>query len=437
VVLGWTLVVAVAVGLLFGLAPGLKMSGENLQEALKDSGQGAGNGRRHERLRSVLVISEVALACVLVVGAGLLLRSFLHVMDVDLGFEPGRASAMNIEYSTPVDIEKNSSIEQRNAVMQDMLRRVNGIAGVEGAGVTDNLPLVRNRNWSAPTVKGRNYPKGEDDLTFVYIISPEYLKAIGMRLRGRDFAWSDNTKTESVMIINETAAQAMWPGQDAVGRMAVLMGRDIRVIGVIADVHGTAVEGAPGRQTYLPLTQWGGNGTQLTVRSKLPAATLAPSVLRTLREVNPEQPAVELRPMQGVVDHATSPRRFFAVLVGIFAGLGLLLASLGIYGVISYSVTRQTQEIGIRMALGATRERVQAGVVSKTLRMALVGIAVGTVVSFAVARGISSLLFGTQPEDPVTFVGMIVLLTAVAFVAGYIPARRASRVDPIVALRTQ
>jgi len=436
VVLAWTIVAAIVVGLVFGLAPGWKMSGENLQEALKDSGPGTSNGRKHETLRSVLVISEVALACMLVVGAGLLLRSFLHVLDVDLGFQPAQASAINVEYSVGVDGNKNPSIEQRNAVMQSMQQKISGIAGVEAAGFTDNLPLLRNRSWGAPIVKGRHYEPGTEGSAFVYMISPGYLKAIGMRLRGRDFTWADNTKGEQVLMVNETQAQAMWPGQDAVGRMASLNGRDFRVIGVIDNVHGTSVEGDPGRQTYLPLTQWGGDGNQLVVQSKLPPGALASTLMQTLREFNPGQPAVQLIPMQGVVDRATSPRRFFAVLVGIFAGLGLLLASLGIYGVISYSVTRQTQEIGIRMALGATRERVQFGVISKTLRMALIGVAVGTAFSLLFAGAIRSMLFETQALDPLIFAGMIVLLTFVAFVAGYLPARRASRIEPMSALRS-
>jgi predicted permease len=285
-------------------------------------------------------------------------------------------------------------------------------------------------------VKGKAYPKGYDHGAFVYMISPGYLKAIGMRLHGRDFAWSDDTASQSVIILNKAAAQALWPNEDAVGRMAVLQGKDQLVIGVIDDVHGTNIEGDPGWQMYLPLTQWGGDGTQLVVQSRLTPALIAPGIMNALRQIDPGQPLTELRPMQSVVDHANSPRRFFAVLVGIFAGLGLLLASLGIYGVISYSVTRQTQEIGIRMALGATREHVQFGVISKTLRMALIGLAAGTIASFAVARAISSLLFGTQPSDPITFAGMIVLLTGVAFIAGYLPARRASRINPMTALRS-
>ncbi len=440
VVLAWTVLIAVAVGLLFGLAPGLKVSAGNLQEALKDSGPGTSAGRNHERLRTILVVSEVALACVLIVGAGLLLRSFLHVLDVDLGFQPAWSSSINVEYTTPVDFKTKDSlsrtIAQRNAYMRSLLQQISTVAGVDSAGLTDNLPLLRNRGWDGPTVKGKNYPKGYSHGAFVYMISPGYLKAIGMRLHGRDFAWSDDKASQNVIVLNKAAAQGLWPNEDAVGHMAVLQGQDELVIGVIDDVHGTNIEGNPGWQMYLPLTQWGDDGNQLVVQSKLTPAQLAPGIMSALRQVDPGQPLTELRPMQSVVDHANSPRRFFAVLVGIFAGLGLLLASLGIYGVISYSVTRQTQEIGIRMALGATREHVQFGVISKTLRMALIGLAAGTIASFAVARAISSMLFGTQPSDPITFAGMIVLLTGVAFIAGYLPARRASRINPMTALRS-
>ena len=440
VVLAWTVMIAVVVGLLFGIVPGLKMSAGNLQEALKDSGHGTSSGRKHERLRTVLVVSEVALACVLVVGAGLLLRSFLHVMEIDLGFQPSQSSAINIEYTAPVDGTTKESfattVARRNAVMRNLLQQVSAVPGVESAGITDNIPLLRNRGWDGPLAKGKSYPKGYGHGAFVYMTSPGYLKAIGMRVHGRDFAWSDDLASQSVIILNKTAAQSLWPNEDAVGRTAVLQGKDQLVIGVIDDVHGTNVEGDPGWQMYLPLTQWGDDGTQLVVQSKLPAGQLASGVVNALRQINPGQPLTELKPMQGVVDHATSPRRFFAVLVGIFAGLGLLLASLGIYGVISYSVTRQTQEIGIRMALGATRQRVQLNVITRTLRMALIGMIAGTIASFAVAKAISSLLFGTQPTDPITFAGMILLLTAVALIAGYLPARRASRIDPMIALRT-
>jgi ABC-type antimicrobial peptide transport system permease subunit len=215
-------------------------------------------------------------------------------------------------------------------------------------------------------------------------------------------------------------------------------GADAEVIGVIADVRESSAEESAGAQMYLPSTkQFGPEGANLVMRSKLPSSALAIPVMRTLRQINPGQPATELKRIQALVDHTTSPRRFFVLLVGTFAALGILLASLGIYGVISYSVTRQTQEIGIRMALGATQGRVQLGVIGKTLRLALIGIAVGIFASVVVARLIASLLFQTAPTDPFAFAGMVILLGAVALLAGYLPARRASKIHPLVALRTQ
>jgi ABC-type antimicrobial peptide transport system permease subunit len=256
-------------------------------------------------------------------------------------------------------------------------------------------------------------------------------------LKGRDIRWDDNNKSEAVVIINETVARRLWPGQDPIDRIAQVGGADARVIGVVADVHESSVEGNAGWQMYLSATapQYGPEGAQLVVRTKLPPEMLASSVMSTLRQINPGQPATEFRPIQRLVDHVVSPRRFFVLLAGVFAALGLILASLGIYGVISYSVTQQTQEIGIRMALGATQARVQLAVIANTLRLAVIGIAVGTVASFAISNLIASLLFGTPPTDRTTFLSMILLLLMVALFAGYLPARRASRIDPMIALR--
>jgi predicted permease len=315
------------------------------------------------------------------------------------------------------------------------VRRVEALPGVEIAGISDNLPLSRNRSWGI-SVKGKDFPEGYLEGTFVYIVSPGYLKALGMRLKsGRDISWEDGPKSENVAIINETVARKLWPGQDAVGRMGAIGKQDVRIIGVVADVRESSVEGNPGWQMYLPASQQGPEGAELVVRSKLPPETMASSVMGVLRQLNPNQPATEFKPIQRIVDHAVSPRRFFVMLVGAFAALGLLLASLGIYGVISYSVAQRTQEIGIRMALGATQGRVQLGVIARTLGLALSGIALGAVASFAISGLITSLLFGTAPRDPATFICIVLLLTTVALFAGYIPARRASRIDPMIALR--
>jgi len=428
--LAWTVLIAVAAAVIFGLAPGLRLSSGNLQEALKDSGHGTSLGRRHEAMRSVLIIVEIAMACVLLVGAGLLLRSFLRILDVDLGFQPSRAASISVDYDDGRDPAK------RSVIWQEVVRRVEEIPGVETAGITDGLPMSRNRSWGIQA-KGVEYRRGELEGTFVYVVSPGYLNAIGMHLvKGRDIRWDDNKK-EAVVIINETVARRLWPGQDPIDRIALVGGSDARVIGVVADVHESSVEGEPGWQMYISATapQYGPEGAQLVVRTKLPPAMLAADVMNTLRQINPGQPATEFRPVQRLVDHVVSPRRFFVLLVGIFAGLGLVLASLGIYGVISYSVTQQTKEIGIRMALGASQGRVQIAVIARTLWLALIGIACGTLASFGIGSLIASLLYGTPATDRATFACMILLLGAVALLAGYIPARRASRINPMIALR--
>lgn len=429
-VLAWTLLFTVVVGILFGLAPGFILSRSNVQEALKDAGRSLSEGRKHDRLRSTMVVSEIALACVLLVGAGLLLRSFLRVLDVDLGFQPSHAAALTINYDDGGDGAK------RGAILQEILAEVKALPGIEAAGVADMLPLDRNRSWGLLNV-ARTYPRDEDLSAIVRIVTPGYLDALGIRvIEGRDFSWQDVSNKEPGVIINESAARRHWPGESPIGRLARGMSKDAsRVIGVVSDVRVSSVEGSTGAEMYLLATNATPEGSQLVVRSKLPPDVLTAEVIPTLRKLNPAQPATAFRPVQTLVDHAVSPRRFFVLLVSIFAALGLVLAALGIYGVISYSVTRQTQEIGIRLALGATPASVQIRVLSRTMRLALVGVAVGIAASFAASKVIASLLFKTEPRDPTTFAGVLILLLTVAVLAGYVPALRATRIDPITALR--
>jgi predicted permease len=430
VAFAWTAVIAAVAGAIFGLAPALKVSGGNLHESLKDGGAGMSQGRRHERVRSALVISEVALACVLLVGAGLLLRSFLRVLDVDLGFEPARVAAI------PIELNDDGKLARRGPELQEILQRVRAIPGIEAAGVTDMLPLDRNRGWgfvAKENVNDKTVPHG----AFVYVVSPGYLETMGMRLRsGRDISWQDRADTQHAVVINRAAAQREWPGKDAVGRAAYGPGRgEALVVGVIDDVRETSLEERAGAQMYIPMTQFDPEGAELVVRTRLPISAIEPAVMAVLRSLNPAQPRTQFRAIQQIVDHAVSPRRFLVLLVSCFAAFGLVLASLGIYGVISYSVSRQSQEIGIRMALGATAGRVRLGIVTQTLRLTLIGIAIGTVVSYVMARAIASLLFGTDATDPLVFAAMVLLLGTVALLAGQIPARRASRIDPMTVLR--
>jgi len=428
--LGWTLLVALTAGILFGLAPAFKLSGTDLQTALKDNGSGMAAGRSHERFRAALVVSEIALACILMVGAGLLLRSFLRVLDVDLGFEPSHAASMQVDY------DDGGKLDNRGPILQEMLRRVSALPGVDSAGISDMLPLDRNRTWGLAAVGTDS--KDRDTQAFVYVVTPGYIPTLGMRIRaGRDFNWTDTPKTQHVVIINEAAARREWPGQDPVGKLAEGIEKNpVRVIGVIADVRESSLEVVSSPEVYVPMTQNAdAEGATLVVRTRVAPESLAASVLTTLRSLNPGQPAAEFKPLQSLVDHAVSPRRFFVLLVTIFAGLGVLLAALGIYGVISYAVTQKTQEIGVRMALGASAARVLRDVLADTLRLTLAGIVLGTAASLVVARLIASLLFSTSPWDVRTFLTMGAALLTVALISGYIPARRASHVSPMRALR--
>jgi len=433
--MGWTVLVAIFTATIFGLIPGLRIAGGNLQEMLKDSGPGAGQGRKHERVRAVLVVFEVALACVLLVSAGLLLRSFVKVLDVDLGFQPDRAASIKVDYDDTAPTGEASQAK-RGEIFRQIIDRVSALPGVEAAGISDYLPLGPNREWDSPVPKGKAFDPAELPSPLVYVVTPGFVRAMGIRLRGRDFTWADGPHSEKVVLINASAARFYWPGEDAVGKILMRGNEEDHIVGVVDDVHEETVEGGTGAQIYYPAMQQGPSGAQLVIRTAVPAATVAASVLRSLRDLNPKQPAAEFRPIQTIVDRAVSPRRFFMLLVGAFASLGLLLAALGIYGVISYSVTRQAQAIGIRMALGASVGRVQLDVVSGTLRLAGVGMMLGTLLALAVANLISSLLFATPSWDVPTYLGMAFVLMLVAAVSGYIPARRASGISPMDALRS-
>lgn len=431
----WTVCVAVLAAAIFGLVPALKMTGDNVQEALKDSSAAVGSGHRHERLRVGLVVSEIALACVLLVGAGLLLRSFVNVLGVDLGFAPERAAAISAEYDDSAPSFADRAV-RRTALFRQILERVTAIPGIEVAGIGDYLPLGRNRAWGTPAPKGKTYRPGEVPAPLVYVVTPGFLPAMGIGVRGRDFTWADDFGGQRAVVINASAARFYWPGEDAVGKILVANGQDAVVIGVADDVRTEKVEGVTGGQIYYSAMQWQPNGAQVVIRSRVPLDSLGSTVLAALRELNPRQPAVELKPLQQMVSHAVSPRRFFMLLVGAMAGLGLLLAALGIHGVISYTVARQSRDIGVRMALGASAGRVRRDVLFSTLRVALWGVGIGIVASLAAARLIAALLFGISPWDAITYVGMAAIFLVVALVSGYLPARRASRIDPMIALRS-
>jgi predicted permease len=432
--LGFTLALALVTGIVFGLAPALQARGAAVAHALKDATRGSTEGRRRTWVRNALVVSEIAFACVLLVGAGLLIRSLIRVLDVDMGFQAARAATIRVDpdsrYATP---------GQRVTYLDEVLRRVKELPGVEAAAITDALPLGRNRTWGA-RAKDVVYERGRAPSAFPRIVSDGYPAAMGIPLRaGRDILPSDTSSTEPVIVINETMARTVWPGQDPIGKY--LLGgcaKERRVVGVVGDVRHLALEQGSGNEMYIPLRQCNDlPSADLVVRSTLPTTQLAGALRMALQPIAANLPNNDFRTLDQIVDKSVSPRRFLVLLLGSFAGFALVLASLGIYGLISYSVSQRTQEIGIRMALGASTRDVQARIISQTLWLAAIGMVIGTVASWLVARGAGGLLFGITERDPGTFAGMVVILTLVAVIAGYLPARRASRIDPMVALRTE
>jgi predicted permease len=421
--------VAMATGLLFGIVPALQVSASREFDALRDASRGSSEGKSRSWVRGALVVSEVALACMLLVGAGLLLRSFLTLLDVDMGFRPEQAVAWR------VDVRDNHP--NRLAFYQRLMRRFEEVPGVESVGLTDTLPLGRNRTWGIGA-KGEVYERGEAPIAFPRMVDSGYIKTMRIPLvAGRGFTEHDTLQSEKVMILNERAAQRLWPGKDPIGQFVLCCGGEWRVVGIVANVRHSSLEEESGLEMYLPVTQeddWG--AIDVVIRTKLPLESLAPGIRAALREADPALPTGDFQTLGQIVDRAVSPRRFIVLLLGAFAVTALFLASLGIYGVVSYSVNQRTQEIGIRMALGASAASVRWDVITQTLLLAFAGVIIGVAGSFALARLMASLLYGVTPADPPTFVAMIALLALIAVLAGYLPARRASRIEPMSVLRS-
>jgi len=432
--LAFTVTMAIVAGIVFGLAPAFQARSSALHDSLKDATRGSTEGRGRRWVRSTLVVSEIAFACMLLVGAGLLIRSLIRVLDVEMGFEPARAATIRVDPDS-----RYATREQRDTYIDEVLRRVKEIPGVEAAGITDALPLGRNRTWGA-RAKGITYERGRAPLAFVRMVSDGYPVAMGIPLRtGRDIARSDTRSSEPVIMINDTMARTLWPGQDPIGKIVLnACAPERRVIGVVGDVRHLALEQTSGNEMYIPMRQCGERPAHdLVVRSTLAPAPLAGAVREALKPLAPNLASNDFRTLQQIVDKSVSPRRFTVLLLGAFAAFALVLASLGIYALISYSVQQRTQEIGIRMALGATAVDVQRQIVGQTLWLTAIGVTVGAAASWTLARGLEGLLFEVTASDPRTFLGMLVVLTMVATIAGYLPARRASRIDPMAALRAE
>ncbi|MGH7653400.1 MAG: FtsX-like permease family protein [Gemmatimonadaceae bacterium] len=423
---------AVAVGLIFGLAPALQLREAAVHEALKASGRGATDSRGGQWVRRALVISEVALACMLLVGSGLLVRSFLKLLDVDLGFAPERVMSVRID----PDRGTVTSQETFDAYVNEALRLAREMPGVQSASLSNRLPLAGTNSWKIGA-SGRVYAPGTRPEAFNQNVSEGFLETIGMKLvAGRDFTAHDGTPGSPVIIINETAARTLFPGEKAIGQFVKADQFDREVVGVVRDVRHLALDKAAGLDIYFPLRQSGNvSPLNLVVRTTLSPAAFATAIRATLAPISANLPTNEIQTLTGLVDKSVSPRRFFTSMLGAFAAFALGLALLGIYGVISYTVSHRTQEIGVRIALGASSAQIQGRILRETLQLAAAGIAIGTIGSWLLARTLSGFLFGVSSTDPATFGGMLIVVTAVALVSGYLPARRAARIDPSVAFR--
>ncbi len=430
--LAFSVLLAVCAGLLFGIVPAMQASMGSEHATLTDASRGSSVGKGGAWLREFLVVSEVALACVLLIGSGLLMRSFFAVLHVDLGFDDSSALALRVDTSRQFETG-----EEKIAYFQSIVSAVGEVAGIETVGFSDTLPLGRNRGWSI-RVQGVDY--GDDCCpgALPRLVDPGYLQTMRIPLiSGRYFGRSDTLESEHVIIINETAARNLFPEEDdPINRIILVNDEEFRLTGIVADVRHSSLEEESGNEMYILVTQqpfwWG--AVELVARSPLPPEALVGGVRAAVRAVDPNLPVSDFQTLSEIVDRAVSPRRFILLLIQTFAVTALALASLGIYGVLSYSVSQRTQEMGIRMALGAQAAQIRRQVVARTLALAAVGVVIGWIGAFSLSQLIASLLFGVEPTDPTTFVGVTVLLLAIATLAGYFPARRASRIDPMTVL---
>ena len=439
-VLAFTLAISILTGVLFGLAPALQVSKADLNTDLKEGSRGAAAFRR-SRLRSVLVVAEVALSLVLLAGAGLLLRSFVKLLGVPLGFNPDHLLTMPIALPEA----RYQSKVQVQAFYNELIERTQSLPNVKSAAAATSLPLMGE--WDIVITPEGRVDTGEKSLSTAFFagVTPSFHRTLGISLvRGRLFAESDNPKNPSVAVINESMARRYWPNQEVLGKRFKWGPADSTrpwhtVVGVVADLKQNNLAADIGPGVYLPIPQMPQDssihGFWLAVRTSSDPAAIVASLRQIMRSLDPEVPLFQVRTMQDVLSESVAPRRFNMLLLAAFAGLALLLASIGIYGVMSYSVSQYTHEIGIRMALGARAADVLQLIVRQGMYLVLIGLAVGAAGALALTRVMSSMLFDVKPSDPLTLASVSVLLAAVAFLASYIPARRATRVDPMIALR--
>ena len=433
----FALALAVLTGVVFGLAPALQASRPDLNESLKEGGRSGAEGGRRNRVRSLLMVAEIALSFMLLAGAGLLIKSFMRLRDVSPGFNANGVLAMRLSLPSA----KYPKGQPRVDMYRQVFERVRALPGVESAGAVLSLPLGGDTfNVGRSFIREGRPMTPEESANASYLVAtPDYFRTLAIPLvAGRAFTEQDTEQSPMVVIVNETMARKYWPGESPVGKRITIW-RDEKfareVVGVVGDTRA-ALDTPPGAQMYVPFAQDAGWGSMtMVVRTTVEPSSLAGAVRGEIHALDKTLPVYNVRTMNEVAAASVAPRRAAMLLLTAFAAVALLLAVLGIYGVTAYYVTQRTHEIGIRMALGAQTRDVLRLVVGQGIRLTLVGLALGIACAFALTRVMASLLYGVKPTDPATFTGGALLLALVALVACYLPARRATKVDPMVALR--
>jgi len=436
--LAFTFGLSIVTGLIFGLAPALQTSKPNLAESLKEAGRGSGPSASRNRLRSVLVVSEIAITLVLLVCAGLLIRTVMRLKNVDTGFNAQNILAMNIGLPSI----KYPKPENQIAFFKQVSERIAALPGVKAAGTTSVLPLSDNFDGRGLAVEDHPKPRGEEITVDLYIATPGYLRAMEIPLlKGRSITEQDGIDSSKIALINRTMADQLWANEDPLGKRIKFPGSEKNpqpwrtIVGVVKDVSQYALDKKAPMQIYVPHPQFPTGFSTIVVKTESEPTAMIGAIRREIQAVDKDQAVFNVTTLEQLMGESILIRRFFMLLLLVFAALALILAAVGIYGVMSYVASQRTHEIGIRMALGAQASDVLKLIIGKGVVLALIGVTAGLAGSFALTRLLSGLLFGVSATDAVTFLVVSIGLIAVALFACYIPARRATKVDPLVALR--
>jgi putative ABC transport system permease protein len=445
-VLFFAFLMSTLTGVLFGLAPALQATNPNQVENLREGARGSGAGRRHTRLSRILVVSEVALSIILLAGAGLLLRSFWRVLEVRPGFNPKNLTTVQIwiPVSNNPATDPYALEEKRAAFLMDVFRRVSVLPGVEQSTISgnDTLPMNSGRNYSPFSIPGRPADSERTPVADIAVVDTEYFRTMEVPLvTGRNFTVSDTNKTQTVGVIDQTLARRYWPNENPLGQLlkfgfgAGIQG--VTIVGLVGDIKSDGFDAPSVPHIYVPLGQFAPVNAVVFLRSRGDTGNLGEAVRHEVEKVDPNIPVHSISSMDQIITRSLADRRFGLELLGVFAAVALMLAAIGIYGVMAYSFSQRTHEIGIRIALGAQRLDIFRMAVGEGMQLVAIGLAVGLVGAVALTRFVRTMLFDVSPSDPITFGAISALLAAVAFVACYVPARRTTRVDPLVALREE